>query len=308
MLTDIAAPASTGAVTSNTRVAVLMACFNRREMTLRCLRSLFAQANNPAEIEVYLVDDASTDGTAAAVRADFPQVKVIAGTGELFWGGGMHLAMSEAAASQADFMLWLNDDVTLHPGALAHLLAADARASAETGSDIHVVVGAVVDPASGAVTYAGFNRRNSYHPAQVYSVRPQPDRLVPCDSMNGNCVLISKSTIDRIGLIDGALIHRYGDIDYGYRINKVGGKVLLAPAPVGTCSSNTPMDIAKRLAGKSLIQRWRILSSPLGTPLKPMFRFMWRHGGVVGVAMGVWTVLKLAWHSIHSGSIEELNL
>ena len=274
------------------RIAVAMTCFNRREKTLRCLRSLFGQASLPVTLDVYLVDDGSTDGTSAAIAAEFPSVHIVAGTGSLFWGGGMYRAMSAAVERPYDFVLWLNDDVTLHPDALAELLAAHAQASA---ADSHpsVIVGAVTDPETGKISYAGFNRTNRWHPIHVRNVAPEPGRLVPCDAMNGNCVLIPRAVVGQIGLIDGELIHRYGDIDYGYRARRAGANVLIAPDPVGTCSPNPPPR-KKDLSRHSLAERWRILTAPLGTPMRPMFRFMWRHGGVSGAIMGAWTALKLA--------------
>ena len=55
--------------------AVIMACFNRRATTLRSLASLYGQ-QPVREIRVYLVDDASTDGTAEAVLDRYPSVRL----------------------------------------------------------------------------------------------------------------------------------------------------------------------------------------------------------------------------------------
>ncbi len=72
---------------------------------------------------MYLVDDGSGDGTTPAVHAEFPEVRVIAGTGHLYWSGGMRVAQQAAVLSDPDYLLWLNDDVELEPEALATLLA-----------------------------------------------------------------------------------------------------------------------------------------------------------------------------------------
>jgi glycosyltransferase involved in cell wall biosynthesis len=47
-------------------IAVLMTCFNRKEKTLCCIESLFAQENMPT-FDLYVCDDASTDGTSEAI-------------------------------------------------------------------------------------------------------------------------------------------------------------------------------------------------------------------------------------------------
>ena len=76
------------------RIAVLMACHNRVVTTLCCLERLFN--NNLADIDVWLVDDGSSDGTETRVRERFPSVNVIKGTGNLYWARGMRLAWEKA--------------------------------------------------------------------------------------------------------------------------------------------------------------------------------------------------------------------
>src|SRR6266545_6846519 len=116
-------------------VAVTLTCFNRKQTTLRCLRTLHEQSGQDNyRLACFLTDDASTDGTSDAVKAEFPQVHILPGTGDLFWGGGMHLAMAAAMELKPDFVLWLNDDVILKPDALARLLAAYHDLSGETGT------------------------------------------------------------------------------------------------------------------------------------------------------------------------------
>ena len=102
------------------RLAILMTCHNRKESTIVCLELLF---NNELpvnfNIDVFLVDDGSTDGTTAAVNTAFPKVIVIKGNGQLFWNRGMRLAWEQATLNkQYDFYLWLNDDIELFKDSL----------------------------------------------------------------------------------------------------------------------------------------------------------------------------------------------
>lgn len=262
------------------RVAVVMACYNRRETTLRCLRSLKAQIVAGVAFDIHLLDDASRDGTAAAVISEFGDVHIIPGDGNYFWGGGMHAAMQSALKSDFDYMLWLNDDVELRPGALESLIAAHARAIAENGDGLHVLSGAVADPATGQLTYSGFNRRNRWHPAQLTRVPPMPDKLTRCDTLNGNCVLVPKAVVECIGLIDPVFIQQLGDIDYGYRVRRAGGSLWLAPDFVGTCAPNLGSS-----RPKGFRNRLRQLFSPHGLPPRPWATFMWRYSGVMGLAL-----------------------
>ena len=71
------------------RAAILMTSFNRRDLTLRSIVALSDAAAGVLDYEVFIVDDRSTDGTAAALAALGPHVHVIEGTGHLYWNGGM---------------------------------------------------------------------------------------------------------------------------------------------------------------------------------------------------------------------------
>ena len=109
---------------SDPRVAAVVVTFNRRELLLESLQAIEAQARRPDVVIV--VDNASTDGTADAVR-DRPGIElhVLARN----TGGAGGFAYGIAAALRADAgLIWLMDDDTVpEPDALAALL--DARAN-----------------------------------------------------------------------------------------------------------------------------------------------------------------------------------
>ena len=109
----------------STRVAALIAAHNRRDLTLACLRSLDAQRVPGVTVDAFVLDDGSSDGTSEAIAEQFPEVTVLHGDGELYWGGGMRQAFAAAIAGDYDHYLWLNDDVYLDDGALAVLLDTD---------------------------------------------------------------------------------------------------------------------------------------------------------------------------------------
>ena len=66
--------------------------------TLACLRSLGAQQVPGVALDVFVLDDASSDGTSEAVAEQFPEVTVLHGDGELYWNGGMRRAFAAAIA------------------------------------------------------------------------------------------------------------------------------------------------------------------------------------------------------------------
>jgi rhamnopyranosyl-N-acetylglucosaminyl-diphospho-decaprenol beta-1,3/1,4-galactofuranosyltransferase len=105
------------------RVAGVVVTYNRRELLLESLAALHAQTR-PLDA-IIVVDNASTDGTAAAVRSNFPGVQLAVLARNTGGAGGFASGLALALTGPAD-LIWLMDDDTMpEPGALAALL--DAR-------------------------------------------------------------------------------------------------------------------------------------------------------------------------------------
>lgn len=257
------------------RISVLMACHNRRERTLTCLRSLFGQEDLP-DLEVVLVDDGSSDGTAWSVQQQFPAVRVVSGTGDLYWSGGMRLAHRISVQSEHDFLLWLNDDVELGPEALKTMLSThrDLVGAGHAGA---IVVGAVCDPLTHTTTYSAVLRCNSRRPMQFSAVEPghQAQR---CETMHGNLVLVPRAVHELVGNLDPAYTHAISDFDYGLRALRQGCEVWLAPGHLGTCARNRSEGtwLDSDLSARARLEE---MCSPRGLPPREWWVFTRRHAG-----------------------------
>ncbi len=268
---------SLNATASKTRIAVLMTCFNRRATTLAGLRSLQQQTGlDDCELAVYLVDDASSDGTAEAVQKHFPGVNLLHGDGSLFWNGGMRRAFAEAMTADHDAYLWFNDDTVLLQDAV-HRLLASARAW-ERQHGPAITVGSVQDPGTGAHTYGGFTMRRSGLSMSLQPVLPDPNHLLVCDSMNGNFVLVPSEVVAVLGNLEEKFRHQIGDVDYGLRARAANLAVVLAPGYFGFCSHNSSRG-TWRDRSLSFRKRWSNLLSPKGAPLREWLLYTRRHYG-----------------------------
>jgi GT2 family glycosyltransferase len=252
-------------------VAVLLTCHNRRETTLRCLRALEAQTL-PVDwkMRTYLVDDGSTDGTSAAVASAHSNVVLLDGTGELYWTGGMMLADEAAMAGRPDFLLWLNDDVELHEGAIELLINSAER----TGKNA-IVIGTTIDRDSKVPTYGAYQRTG--RPLDLELITPN-GTLQRADTMNGNVVLIPRTVRERTGSLEARFTHNMADMDYGFRAVDAGFDIVVAPTPVGACRKNTEK---ASWSDPEVPFRHRIRSvrSFKGLPPRQWLRFTVRHTG-----------------------------
>jgi GT2 family glycosyltransferase len=253
-------------------VAVLMTCHNRKPQTLSCLQNLFGQQglNQLFTLQVYLVDDGSTDGTGQDVAARFPAVKIIQGSGELYWNRGMHTAWKAAATDQPDFYLWLNDDTELYADALVKMLAAGKATNYES-----IICGSIESPTKkGELTYGGGSMVNKKF------VLNYPDgEARKCDIINGNCVLIAHSIFVKVGNLDWRFVHAIGDHDYGLRAMRVGISSLSTGSFVAKCATHD--HLPKWCLPKiRLRDRIKNLYSPLGySHPHQFFIFEQRHFG-----------------------------
>lgn len=233
---------------------IILACHNRRASTLQCIQSAYDSAKAAdLEISITLYDDGSTDETAAIVAARFPEARILTGTGSDYWAKSMASAESDVVnrirleGKANPCIVWLNDDVILDTDALERLCltAADTQGS--------IVVGAMRDPQSGAITYSGL-KRQGLHPL---SFKLCPSTSIPqkVETFNGNLVLVPFHVAETIGGIDGEYSHALADIDYGLRAKAKSVETTLAPGSFGTCARNVtpaPQDIGsdwKRFIG-----------------------------------------------------------
>lgn len=255
------------------KVAVLIASFNRKEKTLACIGQLMAQ-QLPADLqlEVYLTDDASPDGTAAAVKEAYPKVHVYQGDGYFYWAGGMRNSWRNALESKADYYLLLNDDVHLFEDAIPRLIGW-SRKYQEEKSKQAICVGPCKDGITGKVSYGGRNVYSRYRP-QYYLVYSDTE-ILECDLGDGNIMLVPSAIVDKIGILSEEWTHGIADHDYTFRAKNAGFSLIAAPGFFGICTYD------KKEEWKSFnvkfSERLKYMYSPTGLQYKEYLRYIRRY-------------------------------
>ena len=102
-------------------LSIIIVNWNTRDLLAQCLTSLYADAPfaSFALFETFVVDNASTDGSAAMVRERFPQARLIANPENVGFARANNQAIRQ---SQGRYVLLLNSDTQVHPGALETLV------------------------------------------------------------------------------------------------------------------------------------------------------------------------------------------
>jgi GT2 family glycosyltransferase len=251
------------------RIAVLLATFNRKVKTISCLKSLYEQ-KIPGQItlEVFLTDDASSDGTALAIKQQFQAVNIFTGSGSLFWAGGMRNSWTEAQKTDPDYYLLLNDDTTLVNDAIIKLLDFNKNNAATA-----ICVGTTQDSVSGDISYGG---RKLYHKSKVRSFTIfSEDEYLECDLANANILLVPKAVVEAIGILSNEYTHSIADFDYTLRAKKAGFKTMIVPGILGYCTDDHGNNW--KSANVPLKDRIKYLKSPKGLAYSEYLTFIRHH-------------------------------
>ncbi|HKP70940.1 MAG TPA: glycosyltransferase family 2 protein [Pyrinomonadaceae bacterium] len=238
---------------SRLKVEVISPVHNRRELTLGCLRSLFSADLHDIDLHVIIVDDGSTDGTADALRQEFPDVEIVTGNGSLWYTGGINRGLEAAMKHEPDFILAINNDSEFDPYFLQHMLET-ARANPKS------VVGAVL------VSWE--DRRSIFQVAPKWNVwwggmrhwvRQTVDTLPKApwqvELIVGNCVLFPAAVIREVGLMDEKKLPQYGDAEYTPRMRKAGWRLLIDPRALVYCKPNDVPERLSKMSGGTLIAK-----------------------------------------------------
>lgn len=245
-----------------TSVLGLMTCFNRKEKTVRALKNLI-QGNPEIEFSFIVADDASTDGTGEALQS-FQNVEVLTGDGNLFYSGGMRLAIKHAkeAGKAYDYCLLFNDDVDFVESAITDLCQRENSV---------IWVGPTCDE-KGKLSYGGVVKTSSWRPkTEIVMADSKAGRV--CDTFNANCVLIPWGIFMELDNIDNVYTHSMGDFDYGFSAGTKGYEIRVSDKFVGECPDN-PASVSWRNTDISFKERIRRKESPKGLPSKEWFYYL----------------------------------
>jgi GT2 family glycosyltransferase len=257
-------------------LAVVIVSWNTRDLTLDALCTLFddLNANGPAA-QVWVVDNASRDGSPDAIRREFPQVELIVSTENLgFAGGNNHvlrmLGFSDTPApnSRDDApraVYLLNSDTRTQPGATRTLYDALFRLP-RAG-----VVGAQLAYGDGSFQHGAFHFPGLRQ--LLVDLFPVPGRLhesafngryprslfaagvpFPVDHTLGATMMLRREVIEQTGLFDESYFMYCEEIDWSMRIRRAGWEIYTVPRArvIHLAGQST-----KQIRAASIVNLWR---------------------------------------------------
>jgi GT2 family glycosyltransferase len=216
-------------------LAVIIVSFNSREWLTPCLESLDAQAGD-AELEIVVVDNDSTDGSADLVEQEFPHVRVLRRENRGFAYGNNRGLL----AVDAPFVLFLNADAELAEGTLGELLD-HMRARPEIGlvgcrqlTPDGVVYPTIRRfPSATRFLFEALGSEQLPFRAPWLGSRELDmaayDRDVSCDWVSGSFMLARREAVLSAGLMDERFFLYCEEPDLCLRIKQTGWEVRHSP-------------------------------------------------------------------------------
>jgi GT2 family glycosyltransferase len=230
-------------------LAIVILNYNRADLLADCLHSLYEHPTR-CTLAIWVVDNASSDGSGQMVREQFPNVYLIASEHNGGFAYGNNLALrriigdipDQRAQPAPDYVLLLNNDTIVPSGTLDSLVD-----YLETHHEVGVVGPKVLLP-DGTLDKAC--RRSFPTPivsfyrmiglSRLFPKSPRfgrynmtyldPDVETEVDSVVGACMLLRTSIIREVGLLDEQFFMYGEDLDWAYRIKTYGWHIWYYPA------------------------------------------------------------------------------
>ena len=216
-------------------LTVAIVNWNTRDLLLQALESVYA-SKGPALVAI-VVDNASADGSAEAVRARFPQALLIANAENLGYAHGNNQAI---LAAKSPYILLLNPDVILPPDGLVKALAfmaahpdAGALGVRQVYPDGRLQRSVRGFPSPASVVWELFGLARLFPNSRTFGAYRMTwfpyDRVAEVDQPMGTFLLLSARAVAQVGQLDEAFPIFFNEVDWCLRCKRAGWKIYFTP-------------------------------------------------------------------------------
>lgn len=219
------------------RLSVIIVSWNTQSLLRRCLETLKDELSG-IEHEVYVVDNASADGSAPMVAKEHAWVHLLANRENRGFAAANNQAL---ALATGQYLLLLNPDTEVLPGSLHTLVQ-----FLDEHSDAGVVAPQLLN-SDGSIqrscrqfpTFAGmlyellglsrlFPGRAQFRQYKMLDWNHDDERQV--DQPEGACLLTRRAVIDEVGALDEGFFMLFEEVDWCYRVKKAGWQIWFTPS------------------------------------------------------------------------------
>ena len=217
--------------TASPRVSVIIVSWNALPLLQQCLPSVVA--TEYPNLEIILADNASTDGSAAWVEKTFPTVKVVRHPENWLFCRGNNAAMPHATGA---YVVLLNNDVEVSPtwlGPLVRLMEAEQDVAAVQPKLLQFDERSRFEYAGasgGHLDALGYPFTRGRIFDTLEADRAQYNNRADVFWATGAALLLRRSALDEVGLLDERFEMHMEEIDLCWRLQRAGYRICVEPA------------------------------------------------------------------------------
>jgi N-acetylglucosaminyl-diphospho-decaprenol L-rhamnosyltransferase len=213
---------------------VIVTASGNREFVRACLVSIEKNRLTHGEMRIFVVDNASLDGTPEMIESEFPHVILE----RLAYNAGFAIGNNFALRrTTARFVLLLNPDTEVLPGTLDYMLEvmenrpdvgmAGCRLVRRDGSFDHAAKRSFPTPVGALAHFTGLSSREDVSPHLAQYRAPEIDEYGTgeVDAVNGAFMLVRREALEEVGLFDEGYWLYMEDLDWCYRFKQRGWKI-----------------------------------------------------------------------------------
>jgi GT2 family glycosyltransferase len=234
-------------------LSIVIVSWNAQDYLLRCLKLIMAETSD-FEVEIIVVDNASTDGTPELIREFFPQVKLICNGKNLGFAKANNIAIKE---STGEYICLVNSDILVGKDCFKKLLE-----FMEENPRMGMIGPRTVNP-DGTLQRSCFSFPSAWNnfcrALALDSLFPKSplfgrrlmtfwphDTVRGVDALNGCFLMVRREALNEVGLLDETFFIYGEDIDWCKRFREAGWDVVFFPGAEaihygGASSSNAPI-------------------------------------------------------------------
>ncbi len=211
-------------------ISIILVCWNNKDYLEPCLRSIF-ESNMRSSFDVIVVDNGSTDGSQVMLRENYPQVQLIQNKQNVGLGRASNQGIE---ATCGRYVLLLNNDTLINESSL------DAMVDfMDSTPDAGGVGGRLLNPdGSFQAAYSSFSSLPQEFMIATrlgelfwpgYPSHHDDDRVRSVDWLSSACLLLRRTALNNVGLLDEEYFIYGDETDLQYRLNQAGWKVYFLP-------------------------------------------------------------------------------
>jgi GT2 family glycosyltransferase len=212
-------------------LSVIIVNWNTRDLLIQCLESVFRTAGG-VDLEIFVVDNGSTDGSGRAVKKRFPDVKVIENQWNIGFAGANNQALKRSGGK---YLLLLNPDAQVKPNAIEALMSfmeSHSRAGVAGAQLLHSngsKQNSIANFPSLATELLNKSLLRRLFPEKFPGKGRHYSEPIEVDSVIGACMMVRRRAAEQVGLLDEDYFLFLEETDWCYRMKQAGWEVYHVP-------------------------------------------------------------------------------